>query len=266
MKKAAVYAQRLKRLLTKLKKEGGGRPLPPVDDPMEQMLRGILSDYASESKANSALIRLREAAVDLNDLRVTPIAEIVRAIGVDFPQVRKAAEDISRALIGVFNKQHHLDLMQLKKMTKRSAESFFESIGLNPHAAATVIMRSLKGHAVPADQSMCEFLRRSGIVPPEYSSAEIQQFLLTRIKERQAALFYVQLKRYAPTHMPRLRPAPEPKPAKEAPADDARAAEEGAKARTATRKPKRSTATLKKIASRRKKKKTAAAPKRRRHR
>jgi endonuclease III len=233
---------------------------------MEQLLRGILSDYASEQKANGALGRLRETAVDLNDLRVTPVAEIVRAIGIDYPQVRRAAEDVSRALIGVFNRQHHLDLTHLKRMTKRAAESFFESAGINPHAAATILMRCLKGHAVPADQTMCEFLRRSGIVPPDATAAEIQQFLLTRIKERQAGLFYVQLKRYAATHMPRQRPAPAPRPAEKTDAvAETQAATGAAKTRAAAKPPGRSTATLKKLAARRRKEPTAA-PQRRRHR
>lgn len=203
MKNAALHAREFKKLLKKIRKEGA-TPFPPVQDPMEQLLRGILTDYASEARASAALARLREAVVDINEMRVTPVAELVEIIGADMPLCRRAAEDIVKALNAIFNKLHHLDLSFLVKGSRRAAESFLNSLdGVNEHARASVILRCLKGHAVPADVLMCEVLRRENCVEPGASVGEIHKFLASQIKESQAATFYAQCKRYAAAHAPK---------------------------------------------------------------
>ncbi len=239
MKNAAECARRLKRLVGKMKKERGVALPPPVDDPTDQLLRGVLTDFSSEGRANAALHRLRDAVVDLNELRVTPVAEIVEIIGADFPMCRSAAEGISTALNAVYNRLHSVDLGFLKKAARRTAESFLNSLpGLNPHAKASVLMRCLKIHAVPADAAMCEFLRRSGCVPPDARAEEIQRFLASQIRESQAPAFYAQFKRYASTHTPRKGASPPVvAPAATAPPQAARQVASETKATTAARRP-----------------------------
>lgn len=225
MKNAAQHAREFKKLLKKIRREKAS-PLPDIDDPMQALLRGVLTDYISEQRAASAAARLRASIVDINELRVTPIAEIVEMIGADVPLCRRAAEDIVRALNTVFNKLHHLDLTYLKKVSRRTAESFMNNLdGLNVHARASVILRCLKGHAIPADVTMCEILRRESCVEPDASVEVIQKFLATQVRESQAASFYAQFKRYAANHVPRKMaltpskaiplPQPEPSPAPE---------------------------------------------------
>lgn len=203
MKNAAMHAREFKKLLKKIRKESGS-PLPPVEDPMEQLLRGILTDYAAEARANAALSRLREAVVDINELRVTPVSEIVEIIGSDYPSCRRAAEDVCRALLALFNKLHHLDLSFLKKAARRTVESFMNNLhAINAHARATVLLRCFKVPCVPADAAMCEILRREGCVEPDTSVEDIQKFLASHIPSSQAPTVYVQFKKYASTHAPR---------------------------------------------------------------
>lgn len=203
MKNATMHAREFKKLLKKIRKESGS-PLPPVEDPMEQLLRGIFTDYAAEARANTALTRLREAVVDINELRVTPVSEIVEIIGADYPSCRRAAEDICRALLALFNRLHHLDLSFLKKAARRTAESFMNNLhAVNAHARATVLLRCFKVPCVPADAAMCEILRREGCVEPDASVEDIQKFLASQVPSSQAATLYVQFKKYASTHAPR---------------------------------------------------------------
>lgn len=198
MRKQRQYVGKIRRLFSKLKKEGGKTTLQPVEDPMDQLLRGILSTFASESRAEVALGKLRAAVVDLNELRVTPISEIVVIIGVDYPYCRKAAEEISRGLNSVFNHLHGLDLSFLRSSSRKSAEAFLSSLdGVGGHAKATVIMRCLLGHAVPLDVHMHTYLRRSGYIPDGATVEDAQKRMGRAIKESDAGSFYVLLKRYA---------------------------------------------------------------------
>lgn len=218
MKQAAEYARRVRKLMGLLKKEGSVAALPPVDDPMEQLLRGIFTDFIGEGRANSALVRLRTAVVDVNELRVTPISEIVEILGSDLSCARRAGEEISRSLNAIYNKLHHLDLSFISKGSKRTAEAFLNNLpGVNAHARATVILRCLKGAIVPVDTHMSDFLRHGNYVPPDATVDTMQRFLASVVPESQLGSFYAHLKRYAAAHAPRkpLAPLPPPTPPKE---------------------------------------------------
>lgn len=209
MKKDAQYAQRIRQLFNKLKKAGGGSAETwQSEDPMEMLLWAILSTYASEARAAAALAKIRAAMVDYNELRVTPVAEIVEMIGADYPMCRPAAEEIVRTLQAIFNRLHHLNLGFLKSSARRTAESFLNTLdGLGGHAKAMMVLRCFKGHAVPLDVNMYAFLHKNGRIAEGAAVEQAQRFLAGVIKERDAVGFYELLKRYAAAHAPR-KPAP----------------------------------------------------------
>ena len=242
MKQAAECARRVRKLMALLKKEGSAAPLPPVEDPMEQLIRGVFTDFVSESRANAAAVRLRQALVDVNELRVTPISELVQIVGADTPFARRASEELSRSLNAIYNKLHHLDLAFIMKGSKRTAESFLRSVfGLNTHARATIILRCLKGSIVPVDVHMSDFLRGNGYVPPDASVELIQKFLAGIVPQSQLGSFYVQFKRYAAAHPPKSvppppvepPPPPEPSPVEKSAARSAPAARKSASRKAA---------------------------------
>jgi endonuclease III len=220
MKKEAQCVHRLKQLIGKLKKTGGPAELWEGEDPMDLLLWAILSTYASESRAAAAVARLQAAMADYNELRVTSVAEIVEIIGADYPMCRPAADEISRTLQAIFNRLHHMDLEFLKTGARRNAESFVSNLdGIGPHAKAMIVLRCLKGHAVPLDVNMYAFLQKNGCIPKEMPVEQAQKLLAGAIKERDTVSFYTLLKRHAAAHAPRkpsvarsAAPAPAPKP------------------------------------------------------
>lgn len=204
MKNAAQYARRVKRLFATIKRDGGKSKTLRADDPMEQLMRGILSRTASETRANSAWGRLRTAAVDLNELRVTPVSELVAIMGRDYPQARSVAEAISKSLNSIFNHRHDLDLGFLKSVSRSVAENFLKGLdGVDEHARAAVVLLSLGAHAIPVDDNMLGYLRKGEYVADTASRGEVQAFLERQIKARDGATFYALLKRFAATHSPR---------------------------------------------------------------
>lgn len=203
-RKKGGYAQQIKRLFTKLKRGSGKASLRSVDDPMDQLLRGILSTFASESRAGAAMAKLSAAVVDLNELRVTPISEIVEIIGPDYPSCRAAGEEISRALNGVFNRVHRVDLDFLRTSSHKAVESFLASLdGVGAHARATVMLRCFGDRVVPVDAHMHAFLRAKDYIPENATVEEAQKWLTRQTKERDVVSFYVLLKRFAAAHAPR---------------------------------------------------------------
>ena len=204
MKHAATYARRVKKLITQMKKDGGMAGLAKAEDALHVLLLGVFSNFTTEHRAWSASQRLLGAMVDVNELRVTPVAEIVETVGVDFPRCRTAAEEIVQVLTSVFNQNHDLDLTFLKTLSKRASTSFLDGLdGLSPCANAFFRKRFLNAHAIPLDQNMHKYLRKSGCLTESADVAEAQKFLVGAIKERDGLSFYAMLKRYAATHSPR---------------------------------------------------------------
>ncbi len=214
MKNAAEYSRRVKRLYTKIKKEGSMTSLATVDDSMRALLLGVFSNYTSEQRATSALDKLLGSMVDLNELRVTPVSEIIESVGVDLPYCRIAAEEISQVLSSLFNTIHELDLSFLKSLGKKASASFLDSLdGLHPHTKAFFKQRYLNVHTVPLDANMHSYLERNEYITSGTDVERAQKFITSVIKDRDGEKFYALLKRYAAAHAPR-KPAKKTKTTK----------------------------------------------------
>lgn len=204
MRKAAEYTPRVKKLFNRMKKSGAKSSLATADDAMEILLLGILSNYSTEQKASAAIETLMGEMIDFNDLRVTPVADIVALIGIDFPHCRTAAEEITRVLLSVFNRTHDLDLNFLSSFTKKPAAFFLDSLdGLSPHAHAFFRNRFLKTHVIPLDANMYAYLIKNRCLAAGTDVAEAQNFVSQVFKDHDAKNFYALLKRSAAAHAPR---------------------------------------------------------------
>ncbi len=234
MRNASLHTKKIKQLFTRLKKAGDKTTLVELETVMEYLLLAILSNYGSETRAAAAITRLLGAFVDYNDLRVTPIAEIVDVIGSDYPKCRKAAEEISTALRAIFNQLHHLNLDFLKVGSRKTAETFIATLGgISPHTKALVIARCLGGHAIPLDEHMYAYLINDECIPEATPIEDAQKFLAVKIKERDAETFYSLFKRFAATHGPRKLPTPK-MPSSQTQSDSAAETKEPPEAEPAT--------------------------------
>lgn len=198
MKNATKYAQKIKKLLGKIKKEAQKDPPVEVQGAVDTLLLGILCRSTTQKKAAEALARLNDSTVDMNDLRVTPVAELVQIIGVNYPRVRPVAEEISVVLTGIYNQVHEVDLGFLKALGKKAASSFLETLdGLSEHANAYFTLYHLNSSAVALDEPAYEYLLKTDHLPEGTSIEEAHKFLRTHIKESDAGTLSSALKMHA---------------------------------------------------------------------
>jgi len=208
MKNAPLYTRRIRKLITQLKKDGAkpaATPAVPIGavDATRVLLLGVFCNQASEQKSASAMDKLMGAMVDLNDLRVTSVAEIVEIAGVGLPRCRPAAEEVLQVLASIFNRIHDLDLGFLRGLGKKSASAFINSLdGLSGHASAFFKQRHLGLHLIPLDVNMFAFLHKGEFIAEKADVPEAQRFVATLVKERDGLSFYSTFKRYAATHSP----------------------------------------------------------------
>ncbi|MEK6643711.1 MAG: hypothetical protein AABZ08_07360 [Planctomycetota bacterium] len=204
MKFDADHARRVKRLWQDLKKEAGTVHLEPVEDPMDQLLEAVFSNYAAESRAHQAVAKIKAGVVDMNELRVTSVASIVEMVGADYPMGRAAAEELSRSLLSLYNRTHKLDLTFLMKQSRKGAETFLNRLdGIGPYAKASILQRCFKAALVPIDLHMLMFLRKGKFVPAEAPMEDTQKFLAQQVRESEVPAFSVLLKRHAAAHAPK---------------------------------------------------------------
>jgi len=207
MKSAEEHKRRLKKLLSTVRNAGGKARPERIEDPLDALLLGILSRGASDSRAAAALVKIRAAMVDLNELRVTPVSDLVEIIGADYPMVRPVAMALSRSLISLFNRKHSLDLHWLRSAGIKQAESFLSGLdGVDPHARAVVLLRSLGAHTFPLDDLMFALLRQEGCIAKDSTVEAAQSFVERQIKHADLELYYGLLKHYAAVHAPRKPP------------------------------------------------------------
>ncbi len=203
MKNAAEYSRRIRQLFNKVRRDAGKHAVQIPEHPTHIMLLGVLANYTTEPRAAIGLERILTGTVDLNDLRVTPVADIVAMLG-DFPRSRPAAEEVVSVLNSVFNHTHDLDLSFLGSMARKAAVQFLAGLdGASPHAIAYFRRQYLEEHIVPLDDNMRACLVRLNCLPDSATSDEVTRFVANVIKDREAVAFYGGLKKYAASHAPR---------------------------------------------------------------
>jgi len=222
MKHGNEYARRVKRLFHQLIRKFGKPAAFELTNPIEQLVVGILASCTSLNKAQTVFRKLRHQMVDLNELRVTPPTELAEIIGDGLPLAREKARRIVDALNDIRRRQDTMDLMFLRERGRREAREYLESLeGVDRSAAASVVLYSLGGHAIPVDDLMLYVLRSEEMVDPAAELAEVQGFLERHISAADTQAFAELLGRYAVSRGSRLpleklgellRPPPPPAP------------------------------------------------------
>ncbi|MEP0848297.1 MAG: hypothetical protein HRF50_15925 [Phycisphaerae bacterium] len=177
MKGATQCARRVKLLYRSLRAKLGRASRPAQGDPVTQLILGILTRDVQEARARDALERLRACVVDYNELRVIPVIELTDVLG-EYPDARRKAEDLSRALNKIFLDEHAVLLDRLKSMSRREAEAYLRRIeGLEPYTIARIQLLGLQQPAFPLDEAMWAYARSQAIVDPRCTLDEAQSFL-----------------------------------------------------------------------------------------
>ncbi len=195
MKDGTKYAARLKSVFTKLRK-GVEAPPSAADDPLRRLSIAIFSENGNENAAARAVDRMFKTLVDWNEVRVSTPGEIVTASGLGSNDGPPRTEQLIRALQSIYARENRVSLDFLQEKARREVRQILESLdGLSHYAAASVILWSLGGHAIPVDDRLHAALRASDLVHPEATLAEVQAFLERNVSAADAREFCVAIRR-----------------------------------------------------------------------
>jgi hypothetical protein len=134
---------------------------------LEQVLYACCLENAAYDAAEKSLQRLLQGYFDLNEIRVTTVAELAELLH-DLPDPPSAALALRRVLQGVFESTYNFSLENAKKHSISHGLKTLEHLhGIPPFAVHYVASTGLGGHFVPLDLGALSGLYLAGIISKE---------------------------------------------------------------------------------------------------
>lgn len=174
MKNASVYEKKLRKLLGGLPK--GRAEAWASSDPIRVLIESILEPDTFGKQASAAAGALMSEFVDYNEMRVSPIKDIVETVGRDYPDARVKAETLVKVLNTVFDRTCQMTMEYMAKMPKKELRKHLLAMGLGPYSAACVLLL-YGGGAIPVDRTLVDCLVMEDLVPAKSTIEEVQPFL-----------------------------------------------------------------------------------------
>jgi endonuclease III len=143
-------------------------------DLLQQLLLACCLENAPADAAEKAFGRLLEAYIDLNEVRVTTVAELAETLH-DLPDPSRAALSLRRALQAIFESTYTFSLDHARKHSLAHGLKVLEGLhGVPPFAVSYVASTSLGGHLIPLDKGALGGLWLCGIITQqEYDSGKV---------------------------------------------------------------------------------------------
>jgi endonuclease-3 len=163
--RTAAERQKLIAKLHKVLKTHYSPRLPDTSRPLlEQVLFACCLENADYDAAEKAFTQLLENSFDLNEVRVTTVAELAEVL-VGLPDPSKAALSLRRALQAVFESSYSFSLDQVKKQSVSQGVKSLEGLqSLTPFVQVYITSTALGGHGIPLDQGGLTALYLTGII------------------------------------------------------------------------------------------------------
>jgi len=141
---------------------------------LHQVLLACCLENAPADAAERAFERLMEAYFDLNEVRVTTVAELAETLH-DLPDPARAALSLRRALQGVFESTYSFSLEHAKKHSLSHGLKVLEGLhGVPPFVTQYVASTALGGHMIPLDKAALSGLWLCGLITQqEYDSGKV---------------------------------------------------------------------------------------------
>ena len=141
---------------------------------LHQVLIACCLENAPDDAAERAFTRLIEAYFDLNEVRVTTVAELAETLH-DLPDPARAALSLRRALQGVFESTYSFSLEHARKHSLAHGLKVLEGLhGVPPFVTQYVASTALGGHLIPLDQGALAGLWLCGLITQqEYDSGKV---------------------------------------------------------------------------------------------
>ena len=131
---------------------------------LEQVLFACCLENSPHDLAEKAFSRLLESYFDLNEIRVTTVAELAETLH-ELPDPARAALALRRVLQGVFESTYSFSLDHAKKHSIAHGIKTLEHLhGIPPYVVQYVASTALGAHVIPLDLGAFSGLYLAGVI------------------------------------------------------------------------------------------------------
>lgn len=168
------------------------------DPVLRELVRSFLQWETTAGKADSAMNRIENAVVDINELRVCTATEIGEILGPGLPRLDERATRLRATLHEIFKREHALRLAHLLDKSKKESRQYLESLTDAPRfVIARTSLVALLHHAVPLDERLLSCLKHAKAVDPEIDLEAAASLIDRAVKSGDAAATYAALQAWA---------------------------------------------------------------------
>ncbi len=145
-------------------------------DPLDELIRTILSQNTNDKNRDRAYAAMREAFPTWDDVMSAPRARLERVLKPGGLAKTKSAR-IQKILRSIA-KSGELSLDYLRRLPTEEVEEALESFdGVGPKTTRCVLLFSLGREAFPIDTHIFRVLKRLGIVPSRMTAAKAHEYV-----------------------------------------------------------------------------------------
>ncbi len=153
------------------------------EDPVMVLIHAWLLWEASTEQAETAMAKLIESRVDVNEIRVSLPHELAPTIGKKYPRLEERLTGIKQSLHAIYLRRHEISLSYVREKGKRDAKAEIESLdGINPFVSARVLRLSFDVHAMPADEQLSLLLHELGVIDEAVEHEILATWLASAVK------------------------------------------------------------------------------------
>jgi endonuclease III len=177
---------------------------------LEQVLFACCLENAGYEAAEKAFAQLGENYFDLNEVRVTTVAELAEALQ-QLPDPSRAALSLRRVLQSVFESTYSFSLEHARKNSIANGIKTLQGLqGVPSFVTSFVVSTGLGGHTIPLDDGGLAVLLLAGLISQEEYDSRSAPWLERAIPKKSGKEFSSQLHQFgadllANIHSPKFR-------------------------------------------------------------
>ncbi|MFO7711687.1 MAG: endonuclease III [Dehalococcoidia bacterium] len=183
----------IERVIDLLEQEYGTPRWQPQGEPVDVLIRTILSQNTSDTNSDRAFASLKAGFEGWEDVASAPVESIARAIRSGGLFRIKAAR-IKQILERIEEEQGRISLESLGSMTAAEAESYLMSLpGVGYKTARCVLLFSLGKPSLPVDTHILRVSRRLGLIDSRASMDRAHALLEEQVPSSKVYRFHVHM-------------------------------------------------------------------------
>ncbi|MFA5027995.1 MAG: endonuclease III [Candidatus Methylomirabilota bacterium] len=147
------------------------------DNPLDWILRALLSQGSTDDESERAYTALRLRLPTYEDIHRAPLGSLIRAIRGGGLANQKAVR-IKALLEEIWGEQGHFDLSFLRDLSDEEVRAYLGRFkGIGPKTIACVLLFGLGRSAFPVDGHVLRVCRRLGLLNGQRTPESVQAYL-----------------------------------------------------------------------------------------